>query len=129
MKQIKVKGGFNRFRIVDAGGFTVGIIEITQIGVEAEIGIVEKGEGYQRFEMMHSLKGVSKKRPRTEEKPQRRRDQISGALGKIKGGLSSLWNASKMIYNFLITGNNFMLVVIGLILVYAAIMMALGGIE
>ena len=52
-------------------------------------------------------------------------DQISGALGTIKRGL--VWSGSglKKIYNYLITGNNFVIVMIGLMCAYVAIITAL----
>lgn len=50
MKLMKIKAiAPNRFKLVDAGGITIGIIEITQVGLHADIKIVEKGEHYQTF--------------------------------------------------------------------------------
>lgn len=68
---------------------------------------------------------AAKGSPEETPKAQSKVDQISGALGAIKRGLIWSWIASKKIYNFLITGNSFVIVFIGSLFLYAAIMMAL----
>ena len=62
--------------------------------------------------------------PKETPKGRSKVEQISGALGTIKSGL--IWSGSglKKIYNFLITGNNFVIVIIGGLFLYAVIMMA-----
>lgn len=67
-------------------------------------------------------KGVKKEKSIEEKKPERE----GNVLSTIVSGLIFSWTGLKRIFNFLKEGNNLMLVVIGLIVVYAAIMMALG---
>ena len=51
--------------------------------------------------------------------------RISGVLGSIKSGLIRSWAGLKKIYMFLITGHNIVIVLIGSLFLYAAIMVAL----
>ncbi len=61
----------------------------------------------------------------TEKESRSRVDQVSGAFKKTGSALSWSWAGLKKIYVFLTTGNNVVIVFIGGLFLYAAIMMAL----
>ena len=70
-------------------------------------------------------KPTKKEAPKKRERPQSRVDQISGALGTTKRTAIRIGIALTKTYDFLATGNNLVIVVIGSLFLYAALVMAL----
>ena len=71
------------------------------------------------------VKPTKNETPKKEERTRSRLDQISGGLGTARRTLIRIGVGLEKVYGFLTTGNNFVIVFIGGLFLYAAIMMAL----